>query len=256
MKIGGINIFSKHSLRHGFRRLAAVAVGIAATYATVILTFYNSKRGDPLTANEKKLATLTFGPRFNADKVRKHFKSTAHYTYVLKGKVAQVPPLTSHIDIFKPQFYSSDYALSDDRRFGMFIHELEHCDQNQTQLFCTKKIGDYTYTLDTRTRFEDLGIEQRACVMEDYARLFLYPAKSTPYNYKGANTPEFRGLLIAVVETHKPHLKKLREALQNIDWPGDITRIQHMFNIATGLGLLPPPEKENTAKPAAPAPMR
>lgn len=209
----------------------ALIAGVAGFYGAVLMTFYGNGRGDKLTRNEKAVVAEIFGDEINTSKVRKHLKEKGHITHVLRSKIAQVPPLTNHIDFFGKDRHTADYGAADLDHYGTFMHEMTHVWQNQHKWVSPKRIGIYTYQLDEETKFDDLGIEQQAAVIEDYARIFLHKSHGKAYNYNGpdANTPAYFARLAHVVEDRFPNARKHREKQGMLLTEGETRLLKSIF---------------------------
>ncbi len=172
-----------------------------------------------LTIGEAALLKGIFGDTINTDSIRANLHPQGYDDIVGSvdtGKVAA--------DFWGPENSSKDFSKEPNGyKFGTFVHELTHVWQNQTERKYTNDTAPtakdkYTYTLSSKSKFEDYRVEQQAAIIEDYARRYLHPSKSFTYldaAYKDAES--MSPLLKKVVETEFPGAKKLREEyeLQN-----------------------------------------
>ncbi len=193
---------------------------------------YPSHPGVPLTAGEAALLKSIFGDGIETEDIRKHFSEKEKPGGIV-GYV--IPAQTFGVDCIK--FYGAQYAADDYSQTGdifkyaTFIHEMTHIWQNQ-QRSLGNTVHDnqinnnqiYAYQLTPDTDFNQLGDEQQAKIIEDYARQFLYlkrlPAQQgdtylPSYTQDANNTAQHSlALLQKVVEDAFPQARITRMALE------------------------------------------
>lgn len=170
----------------------------------------------PLTEGEARILKGIFGATINIDTIRANMHPQGYDDIVGSVDSGRVVA-----DFWGPENSSKDFSAEKNAyKFGTFIHELTHVWQNQNNRAFTNDTpptakDKYTYTLSSKSNFEDYRVEQQAAIIEDYARRFLHPSKSFTYldaAYKDAES--MSGLLKKVVETEFPGAKKLREEFE------------------------------------------
>jgi len=178
-----------------------------------------------LTEGEVALVKSIFGDEIDTDIVKKSY--SARYKPG-KDKGAKIPAQTfgkDSIRFYGAQYIQEDYsqivynikADSNIFNFGCFIHEMTHIWQNQNDVPNKALEGEngYQYTLKAQSTFDDFGWEQQACLIEDYAREFLYPGKNRcAVRSFGKDDPRTLLLLQDVVEKRFPQAAETREALE------------------------------------------
>lgn len=204
-------------VRKAVKWTLGLVAGVALTYGAALFTFYTG-RGDRLTSEETQLVNDLYGDRVDAGKIRKHLKGEKHITHVYHGKVGTVPPPTSHIDFFGRDSWSKNYALEDDPvKFGRFVHETEHVDQNQNREWRVKTFL-YGFALDEKARFDDFSIEQRGEIVQAYA-VYYFHASHAESEHCTATTADgkktFYENLKRVVEEKFPQAKITRERIES-----------------------------------------
>ncbi len=192
---------------------------------------YPPLSGVPLTAGEAALLASIFGNGIKTENVQKHFSAKEK-----PGSAGYViPAQTFGVDCIKfygAQYAANDYSQTDDIfKYGTFIHEITHIWQNQ-QRSLGNAVNDnqrgnnqtYEYPLAPDTDFNQLGDEQQAKIIEDYARQFLYlkrlPAQQgdtylPSYTQDADNTAQLSLMLLQkVVEDAFPQARITRMALE------------------------------------------
>lgn len=194
-----------------------VVAGLLLTYSAALFTFYTG-RGDKLTPEETQLVNDIYGDKVDASKIRKHLKDEKHITHVYHGKVGTVPPPTSHIDFFGRDSWSKNYALEDDPvRFGRFVHETEHVDQNQNREWRIKTFL-YDFALDDKSRFDDFSVEQRGEIVQAYAVYYFHASHAESEHCKATaaeGKKDFYESLKRIVEDKFPQAKITREKIES-----------------------------------------
>jgi hypothetical protein len=169
---------------------------------------YPCRANASLTASEAALVKSIFGNEIKTTRVRKYF-SDKEKPGTKEGFV--IPAQTfgeEGIKFYGPNYHSYDYSLATDVfKFGTFIHEMTHIWQNQNKIPCkeTPKDSDpYAYALTLQSTFADFSWEQQARIIEDYARMYIYPV----------NPRQSDPLLQKVVEDRFPEAGRTRLKLE------------------------------------------
>ncbi|MDI1226564.1 MAG: hypothetical protein PSY14_02620 [bacterium] len=169
-----------------------------------------------LTEGEARILKGIFGETINIDTIRANMHPQGY-----DDIVGSVDSGKLEADFWGPENSSKDFSTEKNAyKFGTFVHELTHVWQNQTERKYTNESAPvakdkYTYTVSSKSKFEDYRVEQQAAIIEDYARRFLHPSKSFTYldaAYKDAES--MSPLLKKIVETAFPSAKTLREAYE------------------------------------------
>ena len=165
-----------------------------------------------LTANEKRLAQSVFADSLNLDAVVIHRRK---FLFFQPKNSAMAPNGSIY---FSEGAWLADFSLTDQMDIrGFFIHELAHVWQQQLQLFNPVWAGikelithafryrkAYYYQLDASLDLLDYGIEQQACIIEDYYLLQIQGAITLSLYClnvnAGAQKKELRELQNAVLE--------------------------------------------------------
>ncbi|MDE1152672.1 MAG: hypothetical protein PW788_09060 [Micavibrio sp.] len=109
---------------------------------------------------------------------------------------------------------AADYSKSDAWHLSIFVHEMTHVWQNQTNWSNTVMEAQvYRYPLEVKYKFNDFSIEQQAAMMEDYTSVYL--RKAEPRWLEDVYGSDYRTklpLLIKTVEDRFPGAKALRES--------------------------------------------
>lgn len=154
-----------------------------------------------LTSGETELVRGIFGDSVDTPIVTKYFVDTDPHC-------AAVTISRKGIKFCGPQHFSKDYSKEAEVNFGIFIHEMTHIWQKQTNSN-TRKWRIYDYNLSAQSCFDGYCLEQQAAIVEDYARRFLHPSHQSRWI---KNTPESDLLLQKVVEDKFPQARATRLA--------------------------------------------
>lgn len=189
-----------------------------------------------MTAGEAGLVKALFNGELKADCVRLNFFAGARRNQIAGVKKDE----KNHIEFYGKDIASADYSLEKDRvKFGVFIREMTHIWQNQTEGKQTLgEMTEMTYELDSQYVFASYSRSQQGAIMEDYALRFLHPSRSShwlPIDYSGdrSDTDPF---LQELVEGTFPSAKAAREAYAHIDsqalTPGEAAFLHSIFGDA------------------------
>lgn len=160
-----------------------------------------------LTENEKALAETVFQKALDLERVRIH---DAKYIFFQASNVLMTP----NGQIYAPsEMYREDYANEPLNYRELFIHEMAHVWQFQTEVLNPKFSGlfefirngfdyrkAYQYVLEAERDLIDYGMEQQAAMIADY---FLVEKSDEGFGRHNANTEspeEKRELLKKVME--------------------------------------------------------
>lgn len=185
---------------------------------------YPVVRQEALTPGEADLIKGIFGPEIDISKVRKHFTAVSK-PGTSPGYV--IPAQTFSNDCIKfygPDYTSGDYSRPDNAfNYGTFVHEMTHIWQNQHPNPQKAEHDNfaYQYNLTPKSRFDDLGEEQQASLIEDYALQFLRASRAPAKNgdtYLPSHAPDKSDasrcdlvLLQKVVEDRFPAARHMRK---------------------------------------------
>lgn len=157
-----------------------------------------------LTDGEKVLVRGVFGEQVNAGRVRKFYEG-ACLAWINAAVFDRV-----NVAFYAERNHSPDFSKERDaRKFALFMHEMTHIWQQQTDYRYTRgERNKYYYNLTENSRFEDYYDEEQACIIENYARRFLM---QTP---AAENRRDDGRLLRSIVEDHFPQAGQTRRAIE------------------------------------------
>lgn len=151
-----------------------------------------------LTTGEVKLIRTIFGDQFDTADVWVHLSPTAYRD--VAGAVA-----SSHEVYFYGRNRSNDFSQEDVQKLSIFLHEMTHIWQFQTDRRFTVVVNDqYKYAVADGARFADYNIEQQAAMIEDYVLYHLLPDHKMRWLPMSCTAQELDAktqTMLAVVET-------------------------------------------------------
>lgn len=170
----------KQRLRGTF---AAAALGLAAACTPITQPLADGNKSRRMTDGEISLAHQIFGDRINYERVRIH----------KKAKISLARSRVHNNSIYMSiAAYRDDYSQSRNSTVrGKFIHEMAHVWQHQSgKNLIGEAVGlffehggdydkAYDYTILDLEKFERLGIEQQAKIIQDY---FYLNETARPWN--------------------------------------------------------------------------
>lgn len=160
-----------------------------------------------LTAGEKKLIRSIFGAGFDTDNIWVHLSPIAYKD--VAGAVASGREV-----YFYGQNRSNDFSNEGTHKLSIFLHEMVHIWQFQTERRHTVTVNDiYEYTIGPSSRFEKYNIEQQAAMLEDYVLYFTGKDRATRWlakSYSAQELPQRIEYLLRTVEDFLPGARMLR----------------------------------------------
>lgn len=160
-----------------------------------------------LTPAEVKLIHKVFGDQFETENVWVHLSPTAYKD--VAGAVASGREV-----YFYGRNRSNDFTQEDANAQGVFLHEMTHIWQFQTDRRFTVVVNDqYEYTIEANSRFEDFNIEQQAAMMEDYLLYCMNKDQKLrwlPQSYTKEQLAERTQFMLNTVEAFFPGARTLR----------------------------------------------
>lgn len=160
-----------------------------------------------LTTGEKKLIRSIFGAGFDTDNIWVHLSPIAYKD--VAGAVASGREV-----YFYGQNRSNDFSSEDSHKLSIFLHEMVHIWQFQTERRHTVTVNDiYEYTIGPSSRFEKYNIEQQAAMLEDYVLYFTSKDRATRWlakSYSAQELPQRIEYMLRTVEEFLPGARMLR----------------------------------------------
>lgn len=197
-----------------FNTLAVFSTAIFAAGCFSTRNIPDAPDGQPLTPGEKQNLRALFGYTIRPDSYFKYYRAD--------GDSMQPDSITAGTIYKRGVYFFGDSMRYNDlsraplKQFAVFMHEFAHQFSVYEDVMRTKpsraaKMNDtvYNYVLTPKSSFYDFGEEQRAAMIEDYARLYLWHGGRGEKRW-GVKTPEQDALLTALIERKFPVARRSR----------------------------------------------